>query len=58
MYTEFERRIKKNIKNPKVEGKIIQIISNAGSEFPCLSCPSKDDCGSFNWFIKWFGKPK
>jgi hypothetical protein len=58
MYAEFERRIKKIIKNPKVEGKIIQIISNAGSEFPCLSCPSKDDCGSFNWFIKWFGKPK
>ena len=58
MYTEFERRIKEIIKNPKVEGKIIQIISNAGSEFPCLSCPSKDDCGSFNWFIKWFGKPK
>jgi len=52
MSTEFERRIKEIIKNPKVEGKNIQIISDAGSEFPCLSCSSKDDCGSFNWFIK------
>jgi len=27
-------------------------------EFPCLSCPSKDECNSFKWFLTWFGKPK
>ena len=40
------------------QSKIEQIIAEAGNEFPCLSCPSKDECGSFKWFLKWFGTPK
>jgi hypothetical protein len=38
--------------------RIIQVIADAGKEFPCLSCPSKDECASFAWFLKWFGTEK
>jgi len=33
---------------------IKKIIAEAGREFPCLSCPSKEDCSTFKWFLKWF----
>ena len=36
--------------------KVKQLINEAGTEFPCLACPSKDDCQNFRWFIKWFGE--
>jgi hypothetical protein len=35
---------------------ILAMINSAGKEFPCLMCPSKDDCGTFKWFLKWFGE--
>jgi hypothetical protein len=38
--------------------KIKGLLTEAADEFPCLSCPSKDECGSFKWFLKWFGTPK
>jgi hypothetical protein len=42
----------------KTQNKIEQVIGEAGKEFPCLSCPSKDECNSYKWFLKWFETPK
>jgi len=52
---EFENQIKKITDNKSAE-KIIEVINVARQEFPCLSCPSNDECGTFAWFTKWFGK--
>ncbi len=52
---EFENQIKK-ITDSESSQKIIDLITAAGQEFPCLTCPSNAECGSFKWFIKWFGK--
>jgi len=52
---ELERKIKEIVPQHKVMEKIIQLLNAAGEEFPCLSCPSKDDCGTFKWYVKWFG---
>jgi hypothetical protein len=41
------------MKQPEKKWKLIE---DAAKEFPCLSCPSKDDCSNFKWFIKWFGQ--
>ena len=53
---EFERQLKKLMLDSKTEGKINEIIDVAGREFPCLSCPSKNECENFKWYTKWFGK--
>jgi hypothetical protein len=58
MATEFEKRVNQLALDNATRNKLIQIISEAGKEFPCLSCPSKDECASFDWFIKWFGTAK
>ncbi|MBN1358526.1 hypothetical protein JW988_07135 [Candidatus Bathyarchaeota archaeon] len=55
MPAELERKIKEIIKDPKAEQKLSETISEAGTEFPCLSCPSKNECNSYIWFLKWFG---
>ncbi len=55
MSPELERKIKEIIKDPETEQRLGEIISEAGNEFPCLSCPSKDECNSYKWFLKWFG---
>jgi hypothetical protein len=55
MPAEFERKTKEIIKDPAVEQKLAEIVGETGNEFPCLSCPSKDECGSYEWFLKWFG---
>jgi hypothetical protein len=55
--TEFEKRLKIIGLDEATQDKIEQVIAEAGKEFPCLSCPSRDDCGSFKWFLKWFGIP-
>ena len=52
---EFVERLKAAGLTPKELGKVEQLIAQAGGEFPCQSCPSKDDCASFKWFLKWFG---
>lgn len=55
MDSEFERRFKElNLKDSLIQ-KIERIINGAGTEFPCLSCPSNNDCATFKWFLKWFG---
>ena len=55
MSGEFENQIRK-ITDKKSAEKIIEVVNAAGQEFPCLTCPSNDECGSFQWFTKWFGK--
>jgi hypothetical protein len=52
---ELERQIKETVNDQNVTEQIMKVIDTAGQEFPCLSCPSKDECKTFNWFIKWFG---
>jgi hypothetical protein len=58
MSTEFEKRFDDTINDSVPEQKLAEIVSEAASEFPCLSCPSKDECNSYKWFLKWFGQPK
>jgi len=55
---EFRKRLKAMGLDGETLSKIEQSLGEAGNEFPCLSCPSKDECGSFKWFLKWFGTPK
>lgn len=58
MTTEFEKQVSQLALDATTKDKIGQIVAAAGKEFPCLSCPSKDECGSFAWFVKWFGAEK
>ena len=51
----FEKQLKQMDLGELTE-RIMKMINVAGEEFPCLSCPSKDDCNNFKWFIKWFRK--
>lgn len=53
---ELEKQIKEIVPNSEVYEKIVQLINVVGEEFPCLSCPSKDECRTFQWYIKWFRK--
>ena len=56
MANEFKRRFEElNLKDKLIQ-KIEKIIVDAGTEFPCLSCPSNDECTNFKWFLKWFGR--
>jgi hypothetical protein len=55
MQGEFEKQIRK-ITDNKTSEKLVEMINLAGQDFPCLTCPSNAECGSFKWFIKWFGK--
>lgn len=52
--SEFKKQIG-TVTDAKTSEKILSIIKNAGQEFPCLTCASRDECGSFKWFTKWFG---
>jgi len=56
MTGEFERRIGLLNFDGDTSAKIMQLIAEAGKEFPCLKCPSKDECENFEWFLNWFGK--
>ena len=58
MSNEFQKRLDLLELDTATLEKIAQIIAEAGKEFPCLSCPSKDDCSNFKWFLKWFGDQK
>jgi hypothetical protein len=54
MESEFKNEIEKITDNETTK-KVLSIVKAAGQEFPCLSCASREDCGSFKWFTKWFG---
>jgi hypothetical protein len=58
MPAEFEKRFKEIVSDPAIEQKLAEIMSEASSEFPCIACPSKDECNSYKWFLKWFTAPK
>jgi hypothetical protein len=55
MTEEFAKRLELLNLDKETFENVRKIIEEAGKEFPCLSCPSKDNCANFKWFIKWFG---
>ncbi len=55
MSGELEKQLKELVKDEKTVDKLLELVNVAGKEFPCLSCPSRNECGSFSWFTKWFG---
>jgi len=56
MRGEFEKQIvQMKIGKDQTES-FLAVINSPGKEFPCLTCASKDDCGTFKWFLKWFGE--
>jgi hypothetical protein len=55
MSGEIEKQVEEIVKGKPTFDKISILIDVAGREFPCLACPSRDECGSFKWFTKWFG---
>jgi hypothetical protein len=55
---EFRKRLTAMALDEKALEKIERLLAESAGEFPCLSCPSRDECGSFKWFLKWFGTPK
>jgi len=54
MTTEFEKRIKLFNLDNDTTSKLMALITEAGKEFPCQKCPSKDECENYKWFLKWF----
>jgi hypothetical protein len=52
MSSELQKQIEKAFSNKETRDKIMQIVDLVGKGFPYLSCPSKDDCDSFKWYIK------
>ena len=55
MKNEFMNRFMKLDLKFQYLDKIGEIIKESGDEFPCLTCPSTEDCATFAWFLKWFG---
>jgi len=50
---EFEKQVKKLHLDPKAEKELIDMLNNATSEDPCMSCESKGGCENFKWHKKW-----
>ena len=55
MSGEIEKQVEEILEEKTTFERISRIIDVAGREFPCLTCASRDECGSFKWFTKWFG---
>jgi len=55
MSSEFEKQIGLLNFDGVTSVNIMQLITKAGKEFPCLKCPSKSECENFKWFLKWLG---
>jgi len=53
---EFKKRIEMLGLDSAAEKKVLDVIKEAGGEYGCLACPSKDTCENFNWYIKWFSE--
>lgn len=53
---EFRKRIELLGLNDQAKKKVIDLLKEAGDEFPCLTCPSKDTCENFKWYLKWFNE--
>ena len=56
MTGEFRKRIELLGLDEETTKKVIDLVKEAGVEFPCLACPSKDTCENFKWYIKWFSE--
>lgn len=54
MTGEFSRQISSLGLDEAIRKKVLAVIMEAGDEFPCLQCASKDTCENFKWYIKWF----
>ena len=50
---EFEKQVKKLNLDPKLEKELIELLSKATSEDPCMGCESKESCENFKWHKKW-----
>jgi ferredoxin-thioredoxin reductase catalytic subunit len=46
MSGEFEKQLRHLNLDKDVLDNILKALSSAGDEFPCLACPSKDECNS------------
>jgi hypothetical protein len=56
MSGEFKKRIEMLGLDNSSEKKVLNVIKQAGTEYSCLACPSKDTCENFKWYIKWFSE--
>jgi hypothetical protein len=56
MTDEFRKRIELSMLDEETKKKVLGLIKEAGKEFPCLGCPSKDTCENFKWYSKWFSE--
>ncbi len=54
MTGEFVKRVELLGLSEESKQKVLDLVREVGDEFPCLACPSKDDCENFKWHIKWF----
>jgi hypothetical protein len=54
LISEFRKRNELLEFDEETKKKVIDVIKEAGEEFPCLACSSKDDCANFKWYKKWF----
>jgi hypothetical protein len=50
MTGEIENSIRSIVKDKGIAQEILRVFSEAGKEFPCLNCTSREDCQSFKWF--------
>jgi hypothetical protein len=53
---ELENQIRETVKDKQTAQKLVDTVSSAGQEFPCLTCESRDECATYLWFAKWFGQ--
>ena len=56
MADNFRKRVEFLGLDEENKKKVIDLIEEAGREFPCLACPSKDTCKNFKWYKKWFSE--
>jgi hypothetical protein len=56
MSGEFKERIRLLGLDDASEKKVIDLIQEAGKQYSCLACPSKDTCENFKWYVKWFSE--
>lgn len=56
MTGELENKIRTTVKDQATVEKLVEAADCAAEEFPCLTCSSHEDCGTFKWYLKWFGE--
>lgn len=56
MSGELENQIRETVKDQPTAEKLVENVDAAAKEFPCLTCGSRDECATYQWFMKWFGE--